>query len=163
MLAAGRELHEIADGVDERNVGADAGEGDRRALVNLDAQAIRDEAHDTGRFDPGNLLELVLALGERNEEDVAANIAAHDIHDLGVRDVLDARDFDQVAGIDAKAPGMLAITIESGRGEADKEQNGDREGDPLQADGGFLGKRSAANGDALLGAQEGRFLFRFEV
>jgi len=58
---------------------------------------------------------------------------------------------------------MLAIAIESGRGKADDEQDGDGERDPLQTNGGFLGKRSTANRYALLGTQEWRFLFGFEI
>jgi len=55
-------------GVDQRDVRADADKGDWRALMNLDAQAIRHKAHHAGRFHPGNLLQLLLALGQRDEK-----------------------------------------------------------------------------------------------
>ena len=90
-LPPGRKFHQIAAGVDERDVRADAGEGHWRALVNLDAQAVRNKAHHAGRLDPRNLLELLFATGERNEEDIAADVAAHHFHDLSVRDVLRRR------------------------------------------------------------------------
>ena len=90
MLAAGSQFHQRAPGVDQRNVRADAGKGNRRALMNLDAQAIGDKAHHARRFHPRNLLQLLFALRERNEKNVAANISAHHFHDLRVRDVLGA-------------------------------------------------------------------------
>ena len=63
-FGAGLKVHQVAAGVDEGNVRADAGKGDRRALVNLDAQAVGHETHHAGRFDPGNLLELLFAVGQ---------------------------------------------------------------------------------------------------
>jgi len=45
--------------------------------------------------------QLAAALAQRNKENVAADISAHHFHDLRVRDVLGAADFDLVAGIDA--------------------------------------------------------------
>ena len=54
----------------------DAGEGDGRALLNVDGNMVGQQAHYAGRFDPGNLLELLLALLERNKENVAPDIAA---------------------------------------------------------------------------------------
>src|ERR1035438_5263732 len=112
MLAAGCQLHQIAARVDQGNVGANAGEGDGRAFMNLDAQTVGDKAHHAGRFDPWNLLQLLFARGERDKEDIAADVSAEYFHYLRVRDVLGAGDFDLLAGIDAKTPGMFAVTVD---------------------------------------------------
>ena len=108
--------------------------------MDFHAQAVGHEAHDAGRFDPWNLLQLQLALRERNKKDVAADVAAHDFHDLRVGDVLRAADFNLVASIDAKAPGVLAVAVERGGCDSDDGKNESREGYPLQAIGSFLGK-----------------------
>src|SRR5207248_9795134 len=112
LLVARGQIHQGADGVDEENAGADAGEGYRRAFLDFNLQPVGNESHDAGRFDPGDLLELSFALRQRNKEDVAANIATHDFHDLGVADVADAGDLDVVAGLNAKAPGVLAVVVD---------------------------------------------------
>ena len=104
-----RQLHQRAAGIDQQNARADAGEGDRSALVNFNLEAVGDEAHHAGRLDPGNLFELRLLLRERDEENVAANVGAHHFHDLRLGHVLHAGDFDVVARLDAEAPGVLAV------------------------------------------------------
>jgi len=68
MLAARSQFHQHARGIDQRDVRADAGKGDWRALMNLDAQANSAKAHHAGRFHPGNLLQLLLALGQREKK-----------------------------------------------------------------------------------------------
>jgi len=50
------------------------------------------------------LLELRFLLRQRDEENVAADVGAHDVHDLGLGHVLHAGDFQVVAGLDAEAP-----------------------------------------------------------
>ncbi len=100
--------------------------------MNLDAQAIRHEAHHARRFHPRNLLQLLFALGKRNEKNVAANISAHDFHDLRVRDALGARDFDLIARNDAKTPRVLPVTVEARAGSSQNCKKDERQGDPLQ-------------------------------
>ena len=96
-------------GIDQRDVRTNAGKGHRRSLVNLNAQAVREQSASRSPIRPRNLLQLLLALGERDEENVAADIAAHDFHDLRVRYVFSAGDFNLIARIDAEAPGVLAV------------------------------------------------------
>ena len=163
VLAAGSKFHQRSSGVDERDVGTDAGEGYGSAFVDLDAEAVGDKAHHAGGFDPGNLFELLLTEREGDKENVAADVAAHHVHDLGVGNVRGALNFDLIAGIDAEAPGMLSVVVESEGGGAENYENEERQGDPLQAIGSFFREGSSADGDTLLPAQEGRFLLSFEV
>ncbi len=44
--------------------------------MNLNSQTVGSKPHDTGRFHPRNLLQLLLALIQRHEEDVSANVTA---------------------------------------------------------------------------------------
>src|SRR5579859_4890489 len=77
ILVLLRQLHERAAGINEENAWAHASESDRSALVNFNFQAVGNEAHHAGRFDPGDLLQLSLLLAERYEENVAADVGAH--------------------------------------------------------------------------------------
>ena len=158
-----RQIHERAAGVDQRDARADAGEGHRGALVDFNLQAVGHEAHHAGRFDPGNLLELRFLLRQRNKENVAANIGAHHFHDLRFGHVLHARDFNVVARLHAKAPGVLAVLIQGGGNNCGDAQNGCGNRSPEEAAGSFFRKRTAAGRDTLLPAQKWRFLVRIQV
>src|SRR5205085_169289 len=81
----------------------------------IDFKAVRHETHNAGRLDPWNLLKLRFALCQRNKENIASDIAAHDFHDLGLGDVLRAGDFNLVAGVDSEAPRVFAVTVERAR------------------------------------------------
>ena len=126
-------------------------------------QAIGQQAHDRGGLDPGNLLELLLALGERNEEDVAADVAAHHLHDLRVADVADAGDFDLVAGVEPEAPGIRAVAVGHERDPADYAGDRNHHQRDLQPVGGLARQRPAAHRNALLGAQKSRLFLGVEV
>src|SRR5208337_3826284 len=153
--------HQRAPGVDQRNVRADAGKSHRSALVNLDAQPIGDKTHHTRRFHPRDLFQLLFALSQRNEENVAANISAHHFHDLRVRDVVSAGDLDLIARIDAKAPGVFPVAIDGRARSAQNPQNDERQDHPHQPVGSLWGKGSAPDRDALLTSQEWGFLLLF--
>ena len=88
----------------KENAWANTSESDRSALVDFHFQMIGYEAHHAGRLNPGNLFELCFLLREGNEENVAADVGAHDLHDLGLGDVLVAGDFNAVARVNAEAP-----------------------------------------------------------
>ena len=135
-----RQFHQRATGIDQRNSRADAGKGDRRALVDFDSQAIGNEAHHAGRFHPGNLLELRFLLGERDEENVAADIGAHHFHDLRLGHVLHAGDVDVVARLDAETPGAFAVFVHSTGGECGGTEQHSCDTGPQEAVGSFLRK-----------------------
>src|SRR5258707_11899497 len=162
-LAGRTKFHQRATGVDQRNVRADASEGNRRPFMNLDAQAIRHESHDARRFHPRNLFQLQFALGKGNEKNVAADIFAHHFHDVRVRDVLSAANFDLIAGIDAKTPRALSVTVEAQAGGSENRKSKERHGDSLQPIGSLLRNGSAPDRDSLLSAQKWGFLLRFQI
>src|ERR1700730_17713373 len=131
--------------------------------MNFNTQPIGNEAHHARRFHPWNLLQLLFALVQRNEEDVAADIAAHYFHNLGVRHVLDTGEFNLIAGINPETPRVLAVAVEAQTRCAEKRKKYECQGSPQQARGRLFRKRSAADGDALLPAQKWGFLFGFEI
>ena len=53
-------------------------EGNGLPLDNRDADLVGQEAHHRCMFDPGNLLQLLAAFLDRNEEDVSPNVFAED-------------------------------------------------------------------------------------
>src|SRR5450755_3624702 len=118
-------LDERAAGVGELNFGADADEGHRSALLNLNPDAVGGKAHHAGGFDPGNLLQFFLAVVERYKEDIAADVAAHHFHDLATSDVAQAGHFNVIARIQAEAPVVLAVEVERARGESAGGHNDD--------------------------------------
>src|SRR5207245_10331223 len=131
--------------------------------VNLDSKAIGSKPHNTGRLPPRNLLQLLLALIQRHEEDVSANVTAHYFHHLRAADVLSAINFDVIARFHSKAPGAFAVVVEGSAGNSGDNNDCDSEDSPSETGSGFLGQRATADGDALLSAQERRFLFRIQV
>ncbi len=163
MLAGGGEFHQVAPGIDQRNVGADAGKRHRRTFMNFDAYAIGHEAHHARRFHPRNLFQLLFALAQGNEKNVAADISAHDFHDLRVRHVLRSRHFNLIAGVDAKTPGMLSIIVERRPGGRGYGQHRQRHRQPAQTNGRLFGKGTTPDRDALLTAQEWGFLLRLQI
>ena len=78
--------------------------------------------------------------GQGNEENVAANVAAHDLHDLRAGHVLQAGDFDVIARFDAEAPGMFAVVVKRGDRRATQKDDNQGEDAPSQASGGFFGR-----------------------
>ena len=100
--------------VDQQDIRAHTGESHGRALVNFDFQAIGNKPHHAGRGDPGNLLQLLFAWS-RGKEDVAADVSAHDFHDLRAGHILQTGDFDVVARVDAKTPRVFAVMIKAAR------------------------------------------------
>ena len=134
-----RQFHQSSAGIDQRNARAHARECHRRALVNFDLQPVGHEAHHAGRFDPGNLFELRFLLGQRHEENVASDVGAHHFHDLRLGHILHADDFNVVAGLDAKAPGALAVFVQTGGHDRDDTQNCGRDRGPQQPAGSFSG------------------------
>ena len=80
--------------VGEADIAAVANEGDRRALADGEAELVGKQAHDGRRRDPGQVLEFGAALGERDEENVAAHIAAEDAEKLGLGHLRVAEDLD---------------------------------------------------------------------
>src|SRR6202000_1835829 len=73
--------------IDESNLLALANKGDRRALDDADADAIRQKTHDGGALNPGDLLELFTAITETYEKDVSANIPTEDRKHVGTGDL----------------------------------------------------------------------------
>ena len=123
LLARGRQFHQGATGVSERNTRANTGKRYRCAFLDLHLEPVRDEAHYAGGLDPRDLLKLCLALGQRNKKDVATNVTPHDFHDLGVSDAVNSDDLDVVARFNAEAPRMLAVAIDGEDSDADYEND----------------------------------------
>src|SRR5437762_14345524 len=80
--------------------------------MNLNSQTVGSKPHDTGRFHRRNLLQLLLALIQRHEEDVSANVTAHHLHHLRAADILSAINIDVIARFHSKAQGALAEGVE---------------------------------------------------
>ena len=158
-----RQLHQRSASIDQRHSRPDPGKCHRRALVDLDLQAVGNKSHHAGRFHPRNLLQLRLLLRQRNEKDVAPDIGAHHFHDLRLGHVLHAGDFNVVARFHAEAPRVLAIVIQPGRAESGHAHRASRHGGPQQTVCSFLRKRTSAGGDPLLPAQKRRFLVHIQV
>ncbi len=152
LFARRRELHQRPGLIDQLNLRADAGEGNRGALVDFHLNAVRHEAHYASGFDPGNLLELRLAFGERNKKDVAADVTTHDFHDLRFADALKPGDFDVVARLDAEAPRVFSVMVCGGGRDGAEQEHGSNDDSPSDASGSFFRERTAADGDALLSA-----------
>ena len=89
----------------------------------MNGNAVGQQAHHGGGFNPGYIFELLFSLVERNKKDIASNICAHHVHDLSACGVLHSRDLDVVARIDSKAPRGFAIT--RGGHSGAHQRNGD--------------------------------------
>ena len=131
--------------------------------MQLNFQMVGQQAHHGGRFYPGNFFQLFFSLGERDKEDIAADIATYDFHHLAVRDVLGAGDFDVLPRVNAEAPRARAVEICGCQGRTERGSEQQSDGNLLQPVGGFFRKSSAAYRDALLGTQERRFFIVIEI
>src|SRR6185437_4974940 len=111
--------------VDETDVIADAGEGNRLALDDGDSDLIGEQTHDGGALDPGNLLELTAAQVEGDEEDVAADVFAEDGQHLGAGYFRQASRRNVFSSGDAVTSVMLEGPPErhSARGYAAQDEN----------------------------------------
>ena len=163
FLGVRRQFHERAASIDQGDARSDARKGNRRALVDFHTQAIGHKTHHAGRFNPGNLFELKFALREWDKENVAADVAAHHFHHLRLGDMLCAGNFNLVAGVDAKTPGVFSVAIERDRNRAGNCHDENSKRNPLQSIGSLFGKRTSACRDSFLSAEEWRFLLRFEI
>jgi hypothetical protein len=106
--------------------------------VNFDLEPVRYEAHHTGRFDPWDLLQLCFSLSQRNKENIAANVAAHDFHDLRARHVLQSTDINVVAGLYPEPPGTLSIVVERGDRDSAEKNNAECYRGPSESSNSFL-------------------------
>jgi hypothetical protein len=88
---------------------------------------------------------------------------AHHFHDLRLGHVFDAGHVNVVARFHTEAPGALAVLVQTGGDDGDRTQDRGRGRGPEQAVCGLFRKRTAAGGDTLLPAQEGRFLVYIQV
>src|SRR6266702_8289910 len=89
-----------------------------------------EQPHDTGRFHPRNLLQLLLALIQRHEKDVSPDVTAHYFHHLRAADVLSAINFDVIARFHSKAPGAFAVVIEGSDRHTGEKNNPDSKSRP---------------------------------
>src|SRR5215470_1843766 len=103
MLPAGGRAHDDAVGIDQAAPGAEQNESYGSALGDRYGDAVRQQAHHAGGFDPRNLFQLFSPLVQWNKEDVAADIGAGNLHHLHAGSVMHPGDLDAVAGFDAEA------------------------------------------------------------
>lgn len=157
----GRNVEEDAGAVGHADGAALADKGDGDALGDLDAEAVGEEAHDAGVLDPGDLLELVAALGKGNAEDVLVDVLTEDAEELGAGKVLVAAELDVAGGGDEE----VGIPMEKARGVEGGGGGGTEYGD--RADGGEdtagagLGDETAA--DTAVATEEGVVVCRVVV
>src|SRR5262249_27020604 len=95
-LPGERPLEHNAEGIEERQIGAQAEERHRRALDQLHAHAVRQHALDTGLLDPRNLLERAPPLGQRDAQDAAPPVRIEFFEHRGAADVVIADELDLV-------------------------------------------------------------------
>src|SRR2546429_9735122 len=100
--------------------------------MNLNSQTVGSKPHDTGRFHPRNLLQLLLALIQRHEKDVSPDVTAHYFHHLRAADVLSAINFDVIARFHSKAPGAFAVVVEGSGRHSGETNNPDSKSRPGQ-------------------------------
>ena len=90
------------------------------------------QAHDRGSLDPGNLLQLLAALGQRHMEDVAPNIFTKDRQHLSAANLSEAVGLNIACLMDAESLVALQKLLEkNGRGctSAQDNERGQRERD----------------------------------
>src|SRR4051812_41853322 len=131
--------------------------------MNLNLDPVRRKTHDAGRGHPRNLLQLLLALVKRYKEDVAADVAAHHLHDLGSRYIAQASHFNVVTRVQPESPRVFFVVIKHRRAERSYSGDGHSYRNPQQASGSFFRQGTAADRNALLRPQEWRFLLRVQV
>jgi len=136
---SGGHSEQDAAGVDEADLGALTDEGDGLALDELDADLVWEDAHDGGALDPGDLLELMAALGKGDEEDVAADVFSEDGEHVGAGDLGEAGGVDVGGAGDAEACVALDVGLEQvggGAEAAEDEQGREAEEDAADRAGG---------------------------
>src|SRR5215469_2529067 len=145
-LACG--LHDHAVSVDQMNPPVDASKSCWSTLLNLHCDAIGQQTHHARRLNPGNLLELLLALLHWNEKDVAPNISAENFHYLSAWHLIETTDGNVVAGKHAKAPISGSVAIDAAISKCgNRKQCGNAEGDSYPT-GSLLRESTFANGNA---------------
>src|SRR6266550_2459025 len=105
--------------------------------MNLNSQTVGSKPHDTGRFHPRNLLQLLLAVIQRHEKDVSPDVTAHYFHHLRATDVLSAINFDVIARFHSKAPGAFAVVVEGSHRNSGEKNDCDSEDSPSETGSGF--------------------------
>src|SRR5438094_8493528 len=87
--------------------------------MNLNSQTVGSKPHDTGRFHPRNLPQLLLALIQRHEKDVSPDVTAHYFHHLRAADVLSAIAFEWNRAMTSKLMALESARSvrRSGRGK----------------------------------------------
>src|SRR5580692_6387333 len=150
------QFHDHPVSVDHLDMRIDLDEGHRGSFRHDDLDAVRQQTHDSSRLHPRNLLELFLSLLKWNKEDVAIDVARHDVKDLRARNIVHAGNADVVAGVEAKAPGLRAIMLQSKPDNSDDKGDGGNFQDHANAARGIAWQGSTANGNTLLAAQKWR-------
>ena len=85
--------------IDKADLLALADEGHGLALDDGDADLVGEQAHDGGALDPGDGFKLLAPLGERDKEDVAADVFAEDGEHIR------AADLGKAGGLNVAGPG----------------------------------------------------------
>jgi hypothetical protein len=121
----GRLGEENSISVDEFDLRALADEGDGLALEDGDADLIREETLDCGVLDPGNLFELLAALFDGDEKDVAADVFAEDGKHVGAADLGETSRLNVCGSGDAEAGVVLEEVGESVSADGNDREDGD--------------------------------------
>ena len=108
----GRHGEQDAVCIDQADLLPLTGEGHGLPLDYIDANLIGEQAHDGGVLDPGNGFELLAALADGDEEDVAANVFSEDGQHLGAGDLREAGGLDLADAGDAEARVAFEIVLE---------------------------------------------------
>jgi len=153
----GRHIEDDSCGVNQLDLIADTDEGDGSALAHGDAQLVRKETHDGGVFDPGNVLQLGAAHGERDKEDVAADVRSEDGEQVFAGELAIADGLDGGSGVDAEARVVIEKIAHFDRepsGPRQEDQGGCQEDDAAPPGFGPIGQDAFADGYPAAGAQE---------
>ncbi len=154
----GRHVQDDSGSVDQLDLVADADEGDGGALTHGDAKLVGEDAHDGGVLDPGNLFQFGTAGGQRDEEDVAADVGSEDGEQVFAGELAVADGLDGGGGVDAEAGVAIEEVADGDDGPDGCGGDGKRgEEKDESAPAGFcpVGQDAFADGDAAAGAQEG--------
>jgi len=116
-------VEEYAVGVDQADLLHMTGKGHRLTFNDVDANLIGEQAHDGGVLDPGDGLELLAALANGNEKDIAAYVFTEDGEELGAGDFREAAGLDLACAGDAEA----AVAFEIGFEEIARSPDADKD------------------------------------